>query len=33
VNCRPIKSLLDVPSTMEVLETFGVPVIDWRTDR
>jgi hypothetical protein len=21
------------PSTMEVLETFGVPVIDWRTDR
>lgn len=26
------KSLLDVPATMEVLETLGVPVLGWRTD-
>jgi pseudouridylate synthase len=27
-----VKSLLDVPATMEVLETLGVPVIGWRAD-
>ena len=26
-----VKSLLDVPATMELLETFGVPVLGWRT--
>jgi pseudouridylate synthase len=26
------KSLLDVPATVEVLETLGVPVLGWRTD-
>jgi pseudouridine-5'-phosphate glycosidase len=28
-----IKSLLDVPATLEVLETLGVPVLGFRTDR
>jgi pseudouridine-5'-phosphate glycosidase len=28
-----IEALLEVPSTMEVLETLGVPVIGRRTDR
>ena len=27
-----VKSLLDVPATAELLETFGVPVLGWRTD-
>jgi pseudouridylate synthase len=27
-----VKSLLDVSSTVEVLETLGVPVLGWRTD-
>ncbi|MDX6370513.1 MAG: pseudouridylate synthase [Gaiellaceae bacterium] len=27
-----IKSLLDVPATMEVLETLGIPVLGYRTD-
>lgn len=27
-----VKSLLDVPATMEVLETLGVPVLGWGTD-
>ena len=27
-----VKSLLDVPATVEVLETLGVPVIGYRTD-
>jgi pseudouridine-5'-phosphate glycosidase len=27
-----IKSLLDVPATVEALETLGVPVLGWRTD-
>jgi pseudouridine-5'-phosphate glycosidase len=27
-----IKSLLDVPATVELLETLGVPVLGWRTD-
>lgn len=28
-----VKSLLDVPATSEVLETMGVPVLGWQTDR
>jgi len=28
-----IKSLLDVPATLELLETLGVPVVGFRTDR
>jgi pseudouridine-5'-phosphate glycosidase len=28
-----VKTLLDVESTREVLETLGVPVVGWRTDR
>jgi pseudouridine-5'-phosphate glycosidase len=32
VVCSGIKSLLDVPATMEALETLGVPVLGWRTD-
>jgi pseudouridylate synthase len=27
-----VKSLLDVPATLEVLEALGVPVLGWRTD-
>ncbi len=27
-----MKSLLDVPATVELLETLGVPVIGYRTD-
>jgi pseudouridine-5'-phosphate glycosidase len=27
-----VKSLLDVPATMELLETLGIPVVGWRTD-
>lgn len=27
------KSILDLPKTLEVLETAGVPVLGWRTDR
>lgn len=33
VVCAGAKSILDLPRTMEVLETQGVPVIGWRTDR
>jgi pseudouridine-5'-phosphate glycosidase len=32
VVCSGVKSLLDVPATVEVLETLGVPVVGWRTD-
>ena len=32
VVCAGIKSLLDVPATLEVLETLGVPVLGFRTD-
>ena len=32
VVCSGVKSLLDVPATVEVLETLGVPVLGWRTD-
>jgi len=32
VVCSGIKSLLDVPATMEALETLGVPVLGWQAD-
>jgi len=32
VVCSGVKSLLDVPSTREALETLGVPVVGYRTD-
>ena len=32
VVCSGIKSILDVPATMEYLETLAVPVIGWQTD-
>jgi len=32
VACSGVKSLLDVPATMELLETLGVPVLGFRTD-
>jgi pseudouridine-5'-phosphate glycosidase len=32
VVCSGVKSLLDVPATMELLETLGVPVIGYGTD-
>ncbi len=32
VACSGAKSLLDVPATMEYLETLGVPVLGFRTD-
>ena len=32
VVCSGVKSILDVPATLEVLETRGVPVIGYRTD-
>ncbi|MFO7571016.1 MAG: pseudouridine-5'-phosphate glycosidase [Gaiellaceae bacterium] len=32
VACSGAKSLLDVPSTVELLETLGVPVLGFRTD-
>jgi pseudouridine-5'-phosphate glycosidase len=32
VVCSGVKSLLDVPATLELLETLGVPVIGWQTD-
>jgi pseudouridylate synthase len=33
VVCSGAKSILDLPLTMEALETQGVPVIGWETDR
>jgi pseudouridine-5'-phosphate glycosidase len=33
VVCSGVKSLLDVPATRETLETLGVPVVGFRTDR
>jgi pseudouridine-5'-phosphate glycosidase len=30
--CAGAKALLDLPRTVEVLETAGVPVLGWRTD-
>ena len=32
VVCSGAKSILDMPRTLEVLETLGVPVIGWQTD-
>lgn len=32
VVCAGAKSLLDIPKTLEVLETHGVPVVGYRTD-
>ena len=32
VVCSGVKSLLDVPATVELLETLGVPVLGWQTD-
>jgi pseudouridine-5'-phosphate glycosidase len=32
VVCSGVKSILDVESTREALETLGVPVVGWRTD-
>jgi len=32
VVCSGVKSILDVPATLEVLETHGVPVAGYRTD-
>ncbi len=32
VVCAGAKSLLDLPRTLEILETFGVPVLGYRTD-
>ncbi len=33
VVCSGVKSILDVPATLEVLETGSVPVLGYRTDR
>jgi pseudouridine-5'-phosphate glycosidase len=33
VVCAGAKSILDLPRTLEILETLGVPVIGYRTDR
>lgn len=30
--CAGAKSILDLPATLEVLETLGVPVLGWKTD-
>jgi pseudouridine-5'-phosphate glycosidase len=32
VVCAGAKSVLDLPRTLEILETFGVPVVGYRTD-
>lgn len=32
VTCSGAKSLLDIPATMELLETLGIPVLGFRTD-
>jgi pseudouridylate synthase len=33
VVCAGAKSILDLPRTLEILETLGVPVVGYRTDR
>ena len=33
VVCSGVKSILDVPATLEYLETLSVPVVGFRTDR
>lgn len=32
IVCAGAKSILDLPRTLEVLETWGVPVVGWQTD-
>lgn len=32
VVCAGAKAILDIPKTLEVLETHGVPVVGWKTD-
>ena len=32
VTCSGVKSILDIPATMEYLETLGIPVLGYRTD-
>ena len=32
VICAGVKSILDIPKTLEFLETMGVPVVSYRTD-
>ncbi|HNQ43962.1 MAG TPA: pseudouridine-5'-phosphate glycosidase, partial [Candidatus Cloacimonadota bacterium] len=32
VVCAGCKAILDIPATLEVLETYAVPVIGWQTD-
>ncbi len=32
VTCSGAKSILDIPATMEYLETLGIPVLGYRTD-
>jgi pseudouridine-5'-phosphate glycosidase len=32
VVCAGVKSILDVPATLERLETYGIPVLGYRTD-
>jgi pseudouridine-5'-phosphate glycosidase len=32
VVCAGAKSILDLPATLEVLETYGIPVVGYRTD-
>ena len=32
VTCSGAKSLLDIPATMEYLETLGIPILGYRTD-
>jgi pseudouridylate synthase len=32
VICAGVKSILDIPKTMEYLETMGVPVVSYQTD-
>ena len=32
VTCSGVKSILDIPATMEYLETLGIPVLGYRTE-
>jgi pseudouridine-5'-phosphate glycosidase len=32
VVCAGVKSILDIPKTLEFLETMGVPVVSYGTD-
>ena len=33
VVCAGVKAILDIPATLELLETYGVPVIGFQTDK